>query len=101
MNKPNQNTDHDAGTLAADARDLIAATADVAGERVSDARKRLSAALERGREIAGNVRDKAVAGARVADQAVRENPYQAVAIGVGVGLLAGYLLGRRGSRNND
>ena len=42
-----------------------------------------------------------VAGARVADQAVRENPYQAVAIGVGVGLLAGYLLGRRGSRNND
>jgi ElaB/YqjD/DUF883 family membrane-anchored ribosome-binding protein len=101
MNKTQQNADDDSGTFAAEARDLIAATADVAGERVSDARKRLAAALERGREIAGNVRDKAVAGAKAADHAVRENPYQAIAIGVGVGMLVGYVLGRRGSRNND
>ena len=36
----------------------------LAGEKVSEARKRL-AALERGREIAGDVRDKAIAGAKV------------------------------------
>ena len=70
----------------------MAATADVAGEKVSDARKRLAAALERAKEIGGRVRDKAVAGAKVADQAIRENPYQAIAIGVGVGALIGYLL---------
>ncbi len=101
MNQPNQTTGNDPGTLAEDARELMAATADVAGEKVSAARKRLAAALERAKQIGGRVREKAVAGAKVADQAIRENPYQAVAIGVGVGLLIGYLLGRRCSRNCD
>ena len=94
-------TGKDPGTLADDARELMAATADVAGEKVSAARKRLAAALERSKEIAGNVRDKAVAGAKVADQAIRENPYQAAAVGVGVGALVGYLIGRHCSRNGD
>jgi ElaB/YqjD/DUF883 family membrane-anchored ribosome-binding protein len=101
MNQPNQTTRNDPGTLAEDARELMAATADVAGEKVGAARKRLAAALERAKEIAGNVRDKAVAGAKVTDQAIRENPYQAVAVGVGVGVLVGYLIGRRCSRNCD
>ena len=39
------------GTLAEDARALMAATADVAGEKVGEARKRLAAALERAKEI--------------------------------------------------
>jgi ElaB/YqjD/DUF883 family membrane-anchored ribosome-binding protein len=101
MNKHTKAIGQDLGTLADDARALMAATADVAGEKVGEARKRLAAALESAKEIAGNVRDKAVAGAKVADQAVRENPYQAVAIAVGAGVLVGYLLGRRCSRNND
>jgi ElaB/YqjD/DUF883 family membrane-anchored ribosome-binding protein len=101
MNKPTPTTSNDPGTLAEDARDLMAATADVAGEKVSEARKRLAAALERSREIAAKVRDQTVAGAKIADQTIRENPYQAVAIGVGVGVVAGYLLGRRCSRNGD
>src|SRR6185312_8798152 len=99
MNKHTQAITNDLGTLAEDARALMAATADVAGEKVSDARKRLAAALERGREIAGNVRDKAVEGAKVVDQTVRENPYQAIAIGVGVGALIGFLVARRCSRS--
>lgn len=89
------------GALAEDARALMAATADVAGEKVSEARKRLAAALERAKEIAGNVRDKAVEGAKVVDQKVRENPYQAVAIGVGVGVLIGYFAARRWFRSDD
>ena len=101
MNQPTQATSNDLGTLAEDARALMAATADVAGEKVSEARKRLAAALERGKEIAGNVRDKAVAGAKAADEAVREHPYQAIAIGVGVGAIFGYLIARRCSRNCD
>lgn len=95
-----KHTHDDLGTLAEDARALMAATADVAGDKVTEARKRLSAALERGQEIAGEIRDKAVAGAKAADKAVHENPYKAIAIAVGVGTLVGFLLGRC-SRNRD
>lgn len=101
MNKETQAAGHDIGQLADDARALMTATADVAGEKVSEARKRLAAALERSKELAADLRDKAVAGAKVADKAVHEHPYQAIAIGVGVGALIGYLIARRSSRNCD
>jgi ElaB/YqjD/DUF883 family membrane-anchored ribosome-binding protein len=101
MNKQKEATSHEMGALAEDARELMAATADVAGEKVSEARKRLAAALERGKEIAGNVRDKAVEGAKAFDEKVCNNPYQAIAIGVGVGVLIGYFAARQCSRNCD
>ena len=89
------------GTLAEDARALMAATADVAGEKVADARKRLAAALDNAKDIAGRVRDKAVEGAQAADEAVREHPYLAIGIALGVGALIGFLVARRCSRNCD
>ena len=89
------------GTLAEDARALMAATADVAGEKVADARKRLAAALDNAKDIAGRVRDKAVEGAQAADEAVREHPYQAIGIAFGVGALIGYLASRRCCRKGD
>ena len=101
MNKETQAISNDMSQLAEDAQALMAATADVAGDKVVAARKRLAAALESAKEIAGNVRAKAIAGAKVADQTVRANPYQAIAIGVGVGAVLGYLLGHRGSRRCD
>jgi ElaB/YqjD/DUF883 family membrane-anchored ribosome-binding protein len=99
MNRPTQATSNDMGSLAEDARALMAATADVAGEKVGEARKRLAAALERGKEIYGRVREKAVEGAKAADQAVHEHPYQVIGIALGVGALIGYLAARRCSRN--
>lgn len=101
MNKATQAISNDMGQLAEDARALMTATADVAGERVGEARKRLAAALESAKEIAGNVRDRAVEGAKAADVVVREHPYQAIAIGVGVGALVGYLIARRCSSKCD
>ena len=101
MNKQTPAISNDIGQLAEDARALMAATADVAGEKVGEARKRLAAALDRAREIGGCVRDKAVAGAKAADEAVREHPYQAIAIGVGVGALIGFLVARRCAGNRD
>ncbi len=101
MNQEPQAVSNDLGQLAEDAQALLAATADVAGEKVVAARKRLAAALDHAKELGGCVRDKAIAGAKVADETVRANPYQAIAIGVGVGALVGYLLGRRCSRNCD
>jgi ElaB/YqjD/DUF883 family membrane-anchored ribosome-binding protein len=101
MSKSTEETRNDAGSLAEDARALMAATADVAGEKVGEARKRLAAALERAKEIAERVRDKAVQGAKVADEAVHEHPYQAMVIALGVGAFIGYLAARRCSRNHD
>ncbi|MGA2176107.1 MAG: DUF883 family protein [Verrucomicrobiota bacterium] len=101
MNKHTQASSTETGQLAEDARALMAATADVAGEKVGEARNRLAAALERGKEIASRVRDKAIEGAKAADEAVHEHPYQAIAIALGVGALIGYLVGRRCSRNRD
>ncbi len=95
MNKQTQAISNDIDQLAEDARALMAATADVAGEKVGEARKRLAAALERGKEIYGRVREKTVEGVKAADEVVHEHPYQAIAIGVGVGAIIGYLVARR------
>ena len=93
------------GTLAEDARALMAATADVAGEKVSEARQRLAAALDAavdsGKKTFGRVKEKAVEGAKATDEAVHEHPYQAIAIALGVGALIGYLVARRCSRSDD
>jgi ElaB/YqjD/DUF883 family membrane-anchored ribosome-binding protein len=101
MNNPTEAIHQQLGTLADDARALLTATSDVAGDKVGDARKRLAAALDSAKQIGGRVRDQAVASAKVADQTVRENPYQAIAIGVGVGALVGYLLARRCNCNRE
>ena len=100
MNKEMQAISNDVGTLAEDARALMAATADVAGEKVAEARKRLGAALESGKELYGRAREKALKGAKAADEAVHEHPYQAIGIALGLGTLLGYLLARRCSRND-
>jgi len=84
-----------AETLAEEARALLAATSEVADEKAAQARQRLSAALERGKEIYADVEEKAIAGARAGDRFVRANPYAAIGIAVGVGLLIGYLLDHR------
>jgi ElaB/YqjD/DUF883 family membrane-anchored ribosome-binding protein len=89
------------GTLAEDARALMTATADVAGDKVADARQRLAAALDSGKQLLGRVREKAVEHAQAADEVVRDNPYQTIAIALGIGALIGYLAARQCSRGRD
>ena len=101
MNKQTQTISNDLGTLAEDARALMTATAGVAGDKVGEARERLAAGLDSAKEVAGRVRDKAVDYAKATDQAVREHPYHAVGIALGVGALLALLVSRRGSRNED
>jgi ElaB/YqjD/DUF883 family membrane-anchored ribosome-binding protein len=96
MNKQTETVANDLVQLAIDARALLVATADVAEVKVVEARKRLAAALEGSREMYGECRDKAIEGSKAADRMVRDNPYQAIAIGVGVGVVFGYLLNWRG-----
>ena len=95
MSKQTEAIRDDMRQLVEDARALMAATADVAGDKVEGARKRLSAALDSGKEMCGRVKDDAIAGARVANTAMHEHPYRAIATGVGFGALFGYLIARR------
>jgi ElaB/YqjD/DUF883 family membrane-anchored ribosome-binding protein len=120
--------------LVEDARVLMDATANVAGDKVAKARKRLAAALERGKsegealmgssadlveetvgelhkvlsaaldhgmEMYGDLRDKALDKAKAADEIVRENPYRAIGIALGVGALVGYFTSFRHCRKED
>jgi ElaB/YqjD/DUF883 family membrane-anchored ribosome-binding protein len=81
--------------LMEDAQALLSATAHVAEEKVIEARQRLSAAIERGKEAWHTIQDKAIAGAKATDQVIRDNPYKALGVAFGVGAIIGYLLRRR------
>src|ERR1043165_5305891 len=89
MNKETEAIRNDLAQLVEDARALIAVTADATGEKVVEARNRLAATLEKGKDGYGWLRDKAAEGARTADMAVRKHPYEAIAISVGVGAVLG------------
>ena len=86
--------------LMEDAQALLAATAHVAEEKVIEARKRLIAAIETGKETWNTVQEKAIAGAKATDQVIRDNPYKALGIALGVGAIIGYLLHRKGVSPN-
>ena len=97
MKRHNNTTQHapDLESLAEDARALLAATADVAEEKVVEARERLATALDRGKATWVRVQDRAVEGAKVTDHAIRTHPYQALGVAFGVGAVLGLLLSRR------
>jgi ElaB/YqjD/DUF883 family membrane-anchored ribosome-binding protein len=81
--------------LVEDAQELLAATAHVAEEKVVAARRRLAAAVEKGKDAWRAVQESAVSGAKATDRAIREHPYQSMGIALGVGLLLGFLARRR------
>ena len=92
MSEQTKAIDKDLDQLAKDAGILIAATAGLAEEQVGEARKRLADMLERGRELYGSVRQRVSCGTRSADHRMHEHLYQTVAVGIGAGVLIGFLL---------
>lgn len=102
MSKETQAISNDMGQLAEDARALMVATADVAGEKIEEARQHLAATLDSGKNVFGRAKARAVQGARATDQAVHEHPYPVIGFAFGVGVaLSGYLLTRWCSHNGD
>ena len=86
--------DKDLKVLIQDSEDLLAATADNAGERLKEVRARLSHALENARGTAHQLEIKAVEKAKAADKVIRDHPYQSIGIAFGVGVLVGLVIGR-------
>jgi ElaB/YqjD/DUF883 family membrane-anchored ribosome-binding protein len=86
-------------TLVAEAEQMIG---DSAGEATEDVmgnlRARYDAMQERLSDYYDTAKKKVVAGAKYTDTTIRENPYQAMAVAAGLGLLVGVLLGRRSAK---
>lgn len=93
----------DLKVVAQDVEELLKATASQTGEKIAAARARAEESLrgaqkhllEASDEAAARARDAAGAAADVADEYVRDNPWQAIGIAAGVAFLIGYLIGRR------
>ena len=60
MDKQIRDLGNDLVTLAADARALMAATADVAGQKADEARQRLSTALAKAKQTSSRLRETVV-----------------------------------------
>jgi ElaB/YqjD/DUF883 family membrane-anchored ribosome-binding protein len=89
----------DMKTLVKDAQDLFREAASVTGEKADALRARGMSMLEVAMAKAQDVQAVAIETgkeiAETADDYVRENPWQAVAIAAGAGLLVGVLIARR------
>jgi ElaB/YqjD/DUF883 family membrane-anchored ribosome-binding protein len=86
--------------FVADMEDLIKASTSLTGDDLARAKANVYARVATARvfleEIPGEISDRARNTVKVADGYVREQPWQAMGITAAVGLLIGFLLGRRG-----
>jgi ElaB/YqjD/DUF883 family membrane-anchored ribosome-binding protein len=83
-------------TLVAEAETMMAdSLSEHTTEAIGNLRDRFNAAHERFSEIYDSTKKKVVAGAKYTDSTIRENPYQSIAVALGLGVLLGLLVGRR------
>jgi len=96
---PSEKLIRDLQTVVEDAEALLQATAAQTGERVDGIRARAQASLKQAKTRLLEAEDEALeqvrAAAATADEYVHENPWQAVGVAAGAGLLLGLLLSRR------
>lgn len=86
---------HDLRNLVSEAEALLSdSVKEHSAEAIDALRERFESAQESLAQAYAGARKKVVAGARYADETIRENPYQSLAIAAGVGVLVGVLLGR-------
>jgi ElaB/YqjD/DUF883 family membrane-anchored ribosome-binding protein len=86
---------HELRQLASEAEALVGDSGEDFGEKARDIRDRLAAALEAVQETIGDVQERAGEGLKEVDKSIRNNPYQALAIALGVGVAVGLLLKRK------
>jgi ElaB/YqjD/DUF883 family membrane-anchored ribosome-binding protein len=89
----------DMRVVVTDAEDLLKATAGQTGERIEKIRAKAEESLRAARnrmQIAGKaLQETATDAVDTVDEQVHRNPWTAVGIAAGVGLVLGILLGRR------
>ena len=77
------------------AQELLAATAHLVEEKVIDARKRLTEAVETGKDAWRAAQAAAISKAKATDRVIRDHPYHSIGIALGAGMLLGFLARRR------
>jgi ElaB/YqjD/DUF883 family membrane-anchored ribosome-binding protein len=90
---------NDVKTLMRDAQELFREASQATGQKAEELRSKglvmLDAAMERAQEVQAVAMEKGKEAAQATDEFVQANPWKAVAISAGLGLLAGLLLSRR------
>lgn len=84
----------DLRVVVSDAEDLIRATAGEMNEKTKQARARLSETLEKAKESVQELQIKAAEKAKLADEVIREHPYEFMGVAFGLGLLLGVIVNR-------
>ena len=88
----------DLKSLIGDAEELLKATTSQAGEKIAVARQRIEQSLIEGKKALADAEQvvikKSKECAEIADDYVRDNPWSAVGIAAGVGLVLGLLIRR-------
>jgi ElaB/YqjD/DUF883 family membrane-anchored ribosome-binding protein len=88
----------DLKTLIGDAEELLRATTNQAGEKAAVARQKIEQSLIEGKKALAEAEkvivEKSKQYADITDDYIRENPWSAVGIAAGVGLVLGLLLRR-------
>jgi ElaB/YqjD/DUF883 family membrane-anchored ribosome-binding protein len=86
-------------TVYSDVEELLRATASQTGEKIGVIRERLQEHMHKAKDRLADTKevvvDKTKQAARVTDEYVHDNPWHAVGIAAGVGLVIGLLIGRR------
>ena len=77
-----------------DAEELMAATANVAGEKAHELRERLGRTLDAAKAACRRLQERAVGGVKATDKVIRANPYQSIGVAFGIGILMGVLVTR-------
>lgn len=89
----------DMKVVVSDAEEILRATAGVAGDKIGELRERITDRLRDAKVRIADAEellvDRTKAAARATDDYVNENPWRAVGIAAGVGLLLGIIIGRR------
>ena len=91
----NERLTGDLKTVVRDAEELMKATGGQTGEKVSEVRSRLAAAVESAKATCQRLEEKAVAAAKATDHVIREHPYESIGVAFGLGLLIGVLVSRK------
>lgn len=89
----------DMKVVVSDAEEILRATAGVAGDRLGELRERITDRLRDAKVRIADAEellvDRTKAAARATDDYVNDNPWRAVGIAAGIGLLLGIIIGRR------
>ena len=99
MSQATEQLVNDLRILAADAEELVKATAAQTGDRITEARGKIQQSVAnlkpRFVQAQAVLTENAQAAANSANAVVRDKPWTAIGVAAGIGLLLGLLIGRR------